>query len=177
MASIHSNRKVSFGTIQVRSYDRIAGDNPAVSDGGPSLGLSWDFVVAPQQCLNQYETQRENERASGPLYPLSQDTRRFLLAFVFDIPSKDIQRSAKLAQKIQAQRQETLQQLKMERAKDLTIVLSSNAKMNAQTKKNKSYLVSGIVEDPLPRSSTRTKVDARRGLLGAFNKRMLRHRL
>jgi hypothetical protein len=93
-------RAVSFGNVQVREFDRIAGDHPLVSEG-PSLALGWGFVDNKCTPLNQYESTRE---LSSVLSPLNLETRRFILTFVFDISSEEIKRSEKIAAQTQAQR-------------------------------------------------------------------------
>jgi hypothetical protein len=139
-------RAVSFGNVQVREFDRIAGDHPLVSKG-PSLALDWGFIDNESTSLNQYESTRE---LSSILSPLNCETRRFILTFVFDISSEDIKRSEKIAAQTQAQRRETLSKLKVLRSlkpvpprQDLPELV--NTKSNV-----------AVVEDPLPRPAKST---------------------
>jgi hypothetical protein len=60
--------RVSFSTIQIRSYHIVLIDNPRVSGGSSIIGLSWSFDEQPPLDLEQYELLERDERRtdSGP---------------------------------------------------------------------------------------------------------------
>jgi hypothetical protein len=45
---------VSFGSIEVREFDRIVGDHPDVSNG-PPLSIGWEFVQDEAVTVDEYE--------------------------------------------------------------------------------------------------------------------------
>jgi hypothetical protein len=101
------NRKtVSFGSIQVRSFNRILGDHPEVQFG-PPLSLSWEFVDLEAQTLDKYESTRPSKKRNLRLSSL---TRRNLLENVFDVPSNELIAAEKAAKKIQRQRERSNKQ-------------------------------------------------------------------
>ncbi|CAB9509047.1 expressed unknown protein [Seminavis robusta] len=166
-------RVVSFGTVQIREFERIAGDNPAVSQG-PSLSLGWKSIDQKPLTVRKYEDTRE--RASV-LTPLTRETRKFLLTFVFDVSSEDIKRSEKSAAKIQAQRHETIKQLlhnkAIRRKKSFPPRQVDTPELeNTSTTTTTSSKPQVVIEDPLPRKHVagNTKLlrkveDARKRLL------------
>lgn len=137
-SSSSSSSRVSFGSVQVREYARIAGNHPAAMEG-PSLSLGWGFVEKDAQSVQTYEESRE--RASM-LMPLSGDTRKFILSFVFDISPAAIKRSEKIATRIQSQREET-RKLDRELRRKATVPKEKSAlqKITAQ---------SSSIQDSLP---------------------------
>ncbi|GKY91498.1 hypothetical protein MPSEU_000122000 [Mayamaea pseudoterrestris] len=52
-----STRRVSFGSVSVRMYQRIMCDNPA-STNGPSVGIGWEFVKKRPLDLRDFEERR-----------------------------------------------------------------------------------------------------------------------
>lgn len=143
--SSSAGSRVSFGSVQVREYNRIAGNHPEVTEG-PSLSLGWGYAEHKTQSVNKFEKSRD--RASQ-LMPLSGKTRIFILSFVFDIPPQDIKRSEKIAMRVQSQRQETnklhKEQEKKKAAKKKDLVEKTTPVVVAKEPS------SCIIEDPLPR--------------------------
>jgi hypothetical protein len=60
-----SLRKVSWDTIQFRTYETILGDNPSVS-AGPPISLGWKYDVASSTIvsIDDYESRRGRQRRS-----------------------------------------------------------------------------------------------------------------
>jgi hypothetical protein len=52
--------KVSFGTVQIRSYERILEVNPSTSSG-PSVGIGWHYEEATQLSVSELESLKDNE--------------------------------------------------------------------------------------------------------------------
>ena len=98
-----SNRSVSFGTVGVREYERIAGDHPDAK--GPCLGISWRFVQQDEVSVDHHMEKHEEPREK--LMPLNAETRHFMLYHVFDITKDEIRRAEKVAARVQRQRQES----------------------------------------------------------------------
>ena len=94
-----------------------------------------------EQSVGKYEKSRD--RASK-LMPLSGDTRKFILGFVFDVSPADMKRSEKIALRVQSQRQETLK-LHKEQQKKVP------PKKKIVIQKITPVTTSPSVEDPLPR--------------------------
>jgi hypothetical protein len=94
--SVDSQRSnVSFGTTEVREYERVLGDHPQVAIG---LGMGWDYQ---QQEPIPIESYRQNNE--GPLSCSSTSiNERFTIL-------KDFGYSEKELQDAEAQRSETLQ--------------------------------------------------------------------
>lgn len=62
--TITKSSKVHFGTISIRGYNRILGDNPSCS-AGPSLSIGWTFISeVDQMCVDKYETIRRDSRVT-----------------------------------------------------------------------------------------------------------------
>jgi len=59
-----SPSKVRFGSVQVRSFARVAGGGGAVASTGPPLGMGWDITAEEGFNLSEYETARETTRLS-----------------------------------------------------------------------------------------------------------------
>jgi hypothetical protein len=60
----NSLRKVSWDTVQCRTYETILGDNPSVSAGAP-IGLGWKYDVASSAItsIDDYEDRRGQRRS------------------------------------------------------------------------------------------------------------------
>ena len=74
-----AKRSVSFGTISVREYARILGDNPSAS-AGPPISLSWDYISFPPQKVDSYESLFSSDDRRTKLQMLMHpNTRRKML--------------------------------------------------------------------------------------------------
>lgn len=158
-----SVRRVSFGTIEVREFDRVAGDHPSVSEG-PSLSLGWAFVETNPQSVCDYESTRQR---LSVLSPLTCETRKFILSFVFDVSSEDIKRSEQIASRVQAQRLQTREELKLQR-KQLQQITKAHKKTVPVQKSS--------VEDPLPRKLQKSRRSSNKSFLRRLTKKRLASR-
>lgn len=94
----HGRRKrVSFGSVHVREYERIVGDHPETRVGVP-LAIGWAFYVDELYgespgggvSLDSYEAYRA-VRGSRRRLRLSSVTRKNLLLHVFGVPIGEVQ--------------------------------------------------------------------------------------
>lgn len=105
--STDDNKRVSFGHIQVRDYERIAGDHPEVNGGVP-LSIGWAFVQKDAVTVDRAENSKNLYRMKE-MAPLSPSTRESLLLRQFEVSKKDIQQSTKLAKQTRTKRHHTLE--------------------------------------------------------------------
>ena len=57
--SRNSRKSVHFGSVQIRQYDRVLGDNPGCSIGCP-MSLGWNYTALDAISLDQFEDDRIN---------------------------------------------------------------------------------------------------------------------
>jgi hypothetical protein len=100
------NKAVSFGLIQVREYNCVVGDNPAVRVG-PPVSIGWEFVQNKDVPVDVYE-KTNHPRKSG--LRMSNFTRKSLLREACGVSREEIKAAENGVQKIQRQRCQTIQQ-------------------------------------------------------------------
>jgi hypothetical protein len=100
---------ISFGSIQVREYELVLGDNPDVKVG-PPISLGWSFVEHEQEPLDEYETRRNANRIRRPNLRMSSITRKNLLRNVFGVSEEEIAATEKEIQRIQKRRASSAKQ-------------------------------------------------------------------
>jgi hypothetical protein len=103
-AEASSTKTVSFGSVRVREYIRIVGDNPEVKVG-PPISIGWDYMEREDQTLEEYEA---SKRGGKRRLLLSSITRKNLLHNVFGIAEEEIRDAEKEIQKIRRQRAQTV---------------------------------------------------------------------
>ena len=70
---------VSFSTIEIRSYERVLGDNLSCSHG-PAVSIGWQYEPDPITVqLDEYEYYRSDDRLDGTALVLSRSEREDLL--------------------------------------------------------------------------------------------------
>ena len=75
-------QNVTFTTVTIRHHPHTLSDNPAVSDGGVPLGLSWTSTHTQIHDVDDYEYERQmagNERRTTQQLRMNGDKRRMLL--------------------------------------------------------------------------------------------------
>ena len=98
--------RLSWGTVQIREYNRTVGDHPEVAYG-PPLSLAWDYNQHDPTALDVYE---ENRKPKKRFLRMTSLTRRNLLHNEFQIPEEDLLEAEKQAQKNQKKRQQSNRQ-------------------------------------------------------------------
>jgi hypothetical protein len=102
-ADSSSKKAVSFGLIEVREYNRVVGDNPAVRVG-PPMSIGWEFVQKEAVSVDVYEKEklpRTSHLCMGNF------TRKSVLREAFGVSSEEIRVAEKIVRKIQKQRCQT----------------------------------------------------------------------
>lgn len=102
---------VTFGDIQVREFERICGDNPAVSDRGPPLAIGWGYNECGPMSVDCYE--RERCCNGHKCEPLKGEMRRNILQYGFSVPSSEIRECLKEVERVQKEREKTIKQGKV----------------------------------------------------------------
>eukprot|EP00540_Astrosyne_radiata_P018647 CAMPEP_0116846206 /NCGR_PEP_ID=MMETSP0418-20121206/13704_1 /TAXON_ID=1158023 /ORGANISM="Astrosyne radiata, Strain 13vi08-1A" /LENGTH=175 /DNA_ID=CAMNT_0004477423 /DNA_START=42 /DNA_END=569 /DNA_ORIENTATION=+ len=99
--------KISFGTVEVRTFNRIVGDHPDCKVG-PPITIDWDYIQHDAIELGAYES----DRKPRPNLKLTSITRKNLLKNVFEIPEEEIRNAEKEVQRILKKREQTKKQTK-----------------------------------------------------------------
>lgn len=94
--SSSGGRRVAFGNIQVREYNRTIGDNPGVRVGVP-VALDWQFFELPVMAIDDYEKNRPPYKT---MLRLSSITRRNILMNVWGYSEEELAEADKEIQKI-----------------------------------------------------------------------------
>jgi hypothetical protein len=107
-STFDSDRRVNFGGIQVREYERVVGDHPDTKIGVP-LTIGWGYFELETVPIEQYESDRVPK---GNLR-MSSITRKNILHNVFGVPEEELRDAEKEVQKIKKGRQRTNKQSKL----------------------------------------------------------------
>jgi hypothetical protein len=99
--------RLTWGTVQIREYNRTIGDHPDVTYG-PPLSLDWEYNQHEHVTLDVYEQERSARQRR--ILRLSSLTRRNLLANEFLIDREELERAEKLVAKMQKQRAQSNRQ-------------------------------------------------------------------
>mmetsp|Transcript_8615 Transcript_8615/g.13445 ORF Transcript_8615/g.13445 Transcript_8615/m.13445 type:complete len:297 (+) Transcript_8615:130-1020(+) len=138
-----NNYSVQFGSIHIREYERIAGDNPCVRRGVP-LGIGWRYQEQKDCSVDAYEYYRKKckPRRKKPQLVLSEAYRYDLLFDVWEQSPRDLACAVRKARKSRDQRRKTI------------VVNEFNAHMYHV----KESFVEGVVQ-MFPFSRKKTKAD------------------
>jgi len=104
-------RKVSFGSVGVREFNRIAGDHPDCTVG-PPMSIDWKFYEHPPISVDHYEEGVGHHRHnSSSCEKISSDLRKEILQYGFQVPYADLVEAEKQATKVARLREQTRKQL------------------------------------------------------------------
>jgi hypothetical protein len=132
-----SKKAVSFGMIQIREYNRVVGDNPAVSDG-PPMSIGWEFVQKEAVPVHVYEKRKCLRRTSN--LRMGNFTRKSILREECGFSWEEIRTAEKRARKIQRQRRQTIQ-----RGETATAI--ECAMESAKRKMQRTFSKKGLIPD------------------------------
>ncbi len=107
-STFDSDRRVNFGGIHIREYERVVGDHPDTRIGVP-LTIGWGFHERETVPIDTYESERVRK---GNLR-MSSITRKNILHNVFGIPEEELRAAEKEVQKIKKSRERTNKQTKI----------------------------------------------------------------
>eukprot|EP00978_Attheya_sp_CCMP212_P012676 scaffold31709_cov41-Attheya_sp.AAC.1 len=92
---------VAFGTVEIREYPVVLGDNPECHYG-PSVHLGWEYTLPKgAEPLSEYEKSRGPRRKLKQLY-MSQVQREALLKSAYS--KAEVKQAIRLKQKVRQQR-------------------------------------------------------------------------
>lgn len=103
-----TRRSVSFDTVQIRVFERVLTENPSLQ-GGPSLGLGWNYKEKKAVPLEKFETKRASSwtsrrRSSRDL--LMSPEQRERMARKHGFSKVEIEKNARRIERIVRQRDE-----------------------------------------------------------------------
>jgi hypothetical protein len=101
-SSTPRNFNVSFGQLQVRSYDQTVGDNPSVSYG-PPISLDWEYEEHDPICIDHYEDSRGKRRTLRQMI-LSYYHRRNILCWQYGVPEEELKKAKNDAKRTKYER-------------------------------------------------------------------------
>lgn len=137
-SSSRRSSSISFGTVEIRTFNRELGDHPDCRVG-PPLTLSWEYLEHDAVPLDDYEATHKR-RANLRLTSI---TRKNLLRNVFEVPEQDIMMAEKEVQKILKLRQKTKKLSKRSEKREV-VVESMRRKLKRMFSSER--LLRGVVE-------------------------------
>ena len=104
-------RSVSFGKVEIRSFERVLGDNPPACGKGPSMALGWNYNEEMPVELDKFETKRRSSwttsRRRNSKELIMSPGQRERLAKKFGFSEKEINSNAHKVEKVLKQRRKT----------------------------------------------------------------------
>jgi hypothetical protein len=101
-SSCRLRKSVSFHQVEIREYNRIVGDNPAVT-AGPAVSMAWKHHSKASFSLDQFEESRPPRRSAGE-FQMPANIRTSLLT-KNGASQRDLQRSQSEILRIKRHRQ------------------------------------------------------------------------
>lgn len=97
---------ISFDAVEIRSFERIVGDNPSTT-AGPAVSLAWEHHDSCRLDFEEYEASRPPRRKQGE-FQMPPSVRRELLLDTAAASAEEIRRAEKDIRRIQHQRRATV---------------------------------------------------------------------
>lgn len=120
--------RVSFNSVDVRSYDRCAGDNPSCRWGVP-ISLDWSYSKSSSVSLDEFELERSLSRGQkGKLRGVSKYQRRTMLLQEWDVKEEELKARRKETKRIQRERDMTRALIPVHRAHELVFSVKQRFK-------------------------------------------------
>ena len=105
------NKRVSFGSVSMREYDRIVGDNPGGRTAGPPLGIGWSFTETKDVSLHEHEickqSRHKDDGEGGILTPLTDTERSSILKEEWCYADDEIAKATEEVERIQNEREDS----------------------------------------------------------------------
>jgi hypothetical protein len=113
-----TSSKTSFGSVDVRYYERIASDNPA-SSSGPSIGIGWNFEQRELLTVDAWEKERSSlRRGCKECYQLNAKQRTNILLKA-GCTNKEIVDMIRIINKTRSQRKSTIDNLSVQKVEEV----------------------------------------------------------
>ena len=111
--------RVSFGTVQIRSYERTLEVNPSTSSG-PSVGIGWHYEELAQLAVSELESLKDNEigRKSAHQLILPRRVREETLREC-GYTSQQIAKAVRRNLKAKNQRMQTIHNLRSQKVEEI----------------------------------------------------------
>jgi len=116
----HNKPEIKFGTVDVRYYERILGDNPACSSG-PSLSIGWFYTTNTKHQnipVNEYEYYRIPIRMESCQLVLPRTKRESMLQEM-GYSRQEIAEAVRMNNKIKNQRNQTVNNLSVSKMEEV----------------------------------------------------------
>lgn len=107
-----SGRRVSFGIVSSRIYQRTVGFHPDVTSG-PALDLTWNYTATEDVSVDEFEKHNQPKRTCSQLR-IPKYARIEMLRRECDVSKAEIARHVRMINAAKAQRVQTLHNLRLE---------------------------------------------------------------
>lgn len=106
------NRGIKFGQVNIREYERVLGDNPAVTSG-PPLSIGWRYAPEPIKLdVDTFESGRGLPRSSSE-YLVPKAVRERILREHAEVSRRDIAATVRTINRHKQQRRKTVVNIPM----------------------------------------------------------------
>ena len=118
-SKVKNRKRVSFGDVSCRLYNRTVGLHPDVNSG-PSLDLDWEFTTVEDVTVEEYEeSSKTRRRPRRSALIMSKYERLKILKKDWNVSRNDIATHIRIIKQTRAQRLRTVNNQKYERTEEL----------------------------------------------------------
>mmetsp|Transcript_27615 Transcript_27615/g.62337 ORF Transcript_27615/g.62337 Transcript_27615/m.62337 type:complete len:332 (+) Transcript_27615:200-1195(+) len=128
------SKRVSFDCVNVRSYDRCAGDNPGCRFGVP-LSLDWSYTKSLPVDINEFEQERSTQRSKS--FFINKYIRKSILLHEWGIDEAELKERRKETKKIQRQRDLTRALLPVQLVHEILVNAKTRVKSSRKDRGDK----------------------------------------